>query len=256
MGKIPRYNALGSTPVSRLPRFLFTAGLVAASIGAVAQRSRPPSVVLWAWERRTDLSFIETKKTGVAYLDATVTLGTGVSVQPRRQPLRVPPETYLIAVIRIEARVTDISPELVPEVVAALLKSADRSDVKALQIDFDALQSQRLFYQQLLEDLHRQLPPAKGLSITALASWCAGDNWLTSLPIDEAVPMLFRMGPDRALFEREGLGLIRETRCAGSVGLSTDEPWPRDLTHRTLYLFNPSGWTRESVAAALARARS
>jgi hypothetical protein len=31
---------------------------------------------------------------------------------------------------------------------------------------------------------------------TALASWCEADGWISGLPVAEAVPMLFRMGPD------------------------------------------------------------
>ncbi len=38
--------------------------------------------------------------------------------------------------------------------------------------------------------------------MTALASWCAGDDWLRDLPVDEAVPMLFRMGVEKNLFQR------------------------------------------------------
>jgi len=56
------------------------------------------------------------------------------------------------------------------------------------------------------------------LSITALASWCAGDPWITGLPIDEAVPMLFRLGPDtRNIDAFLSHRNITEPLCAGSV---------------------------------------
>ena len=32
--------------------------------------------------------------------------------------------------------------------------------------------------------------------MTALASFCVGDRWLDGLPVDEVVPMIFRMGTD------------------------------------------------------------
>ena len=32
------------------------------------------------------------------------------------------------------------------------------------------------------------------LTITALASWCDGDDWIDGLPVADASPMLFRMG--------------------------------------------------------------
>jgi len=55
---------------------------------------------------------------------------------------------------------------------------------KLVQIDFDARRSQRRFYVRLLRDLRRRMPPSLPLSITALASWCAYDDWLSGLPIE------------------------------------------------------------------------
>ncbi len=48
----------------------------------------------------------------------------------------------------------------------------------------------------MLQDLRQKLPQQIPLSMTALASFCVGDRWLDDLPVDEAVPMIFRMGPD------------------------------------------------------------
>ena len=65
--------------------------------------------------------------------------------------------------------------------------------------------------------------------MTALASWCAGDTWIEALPVDEAVPMLFEMGPDRFAIA----GRVRhdapfgEGRCAQAIGVSTREPLGR-----------------------------
>ena len=42
--------------------------------------------------------------------------------------------------------------------------------------------------------VRRRLPRDLPLSMTALASWCAGDTWIEALPVDEAVPMLSRWG--------------------------------------------------------------
>ena len=91
-----------------------------------------------------------------------------------------------------------------------------------------------------------------GLSVTALASWCAYDRWLAGLPIEEAVPMLFRMGMEQNLFRpNQGVPRVREPLCAGSRGISVDEPWPRDSAGKRLYVFNPRPWTQESVARVL-----
>lgn len=235
-------------------RIFLTIALLTTSLAAADKTPRRPSLILWAWERPTDLSFIDPNTTGVAYLESTIAIGRQVSISPRRQPLHIPPKTYLIAVVRIEARSANLSSDLIPELVTSLLRSAAKPEVRGLQIDFDALHSERDFYTELLQRLRRALPAEKTLSITALSSWCAGDDWIATLPIDEAVPMFFRLGPDRALFEREGLSLIREPRCTASVGVSTDERWPGGLRGHTLYVFNPSGWTRQSVADVMKRA--
>ena len=53
--------------------------------------SRLPRVILWAWERRENLNFIDPDRTGVAYLACTLDLyGNGVLNRPRFQPLTVP----------------------------------------------------------------------------------------------------------------------------------------------------------------------
>src|SRR5262249_59556332 len=74
-------------------------------------------------------------------------------------------------------------------------KSATMPHVSGVQVDFDAVESERPFYRDLLTRLRPKLPPTTSLSIPALASWCAADAWLDGLPIDEAVPLLFRISP-------------------------------------------------------------
>jgi len=92
--------------------------------------------------------------------------------------------------------------------------------------------------------LHELKPRVPSLSITALASWCAGDNWLSDLPIDEAVPMLFRMGVDK------GLRRFDAAVCRNAAGVSIDEPIDAPAVDR-LYIFNPNPWSRESLNSAL-----
>lgn len=99
------------------------------------------------------------------------------------------------------------------------------------------------------------------LSITALASWCIGDKWLTQLTpgtIDEAVPMLFRMGPDAAnvaRFLRSGED-FPVAACRESLGLSTDESLSQlllsgklaagsePLRDKRIYVFAPRAWAQ------------
>ena len=107
----------------------------------------------------------------------------------------------------------------------------------------------------MLETLRPQLPRGLPLSITALVSWCGPHSWLHTLPIDEAVPMEFRMGGPRALTltaVRPAYS-ITEPLCRTSLGLSTDEPWPPSLAglhpSTRVYLFAPRPWRAKELAA-------
>ena len=81
------------------------------------------------------------------------------------------------------------------------------------------------------------------LSITALASWCSSDDWINRLPVDEAVPMLFRMEPDRRFAPPDlPWSRIREPLCQSSVGISTREPSPVPTAGKRVYIFPDRGW--------------
>jgi hypothetical protein len=218
--------------------------------------NRIPRVVLWAWERREDLSFIDPDETAVAYLARTLDLaGDGVIVRPRFQPLRVPPRTMLIAVARIE-----VDRRLPPTLSAAqraetarIIAGLARTSPAAIQIDFDARRSERAFYSDLLTDVRQRMPPSMPLSMTALASWCIDDHWISGLPVDEAVPMLYRMGPDAreiTAYLREG-GDFVPASSRNSVGLSLDAQVAGLAVGKRVYLFSPRPWTAEAVRMAI-----
>src|SRR6266849_8455924 len=248
-------------------RILIPALLLAASLSAVAfhhhannsARSSKvetttlrPSLILWAWERPEDLSFIDPQKTGVAYLARTIFLrGQDVVAKPRLQPLSTPAETSVIPVARIETdRETPptLSDAQAKDAAAEISQLALLPNVSRVQVDFDSTTTQRQFYRTLLIELRKRMAPATKLSITALASWCAGDNWLADLPIDEAVPMLFRMGTDRnAILSRLSGEGFRATRCESSAGISTDEHINNLPTVPRLYVFNPTAWNRDAL---------
>jgi len=213
--------------------------------------------MLWAWERHEDLRTIDPRAVGVAYLAKTLFLRQDTVVtRPRLQPLQVPPATVLIPVIRIE--VDKFSPPTlaagqrmrVVEEIAAISRA---STIPAVQVDFDAKTSERAFYRAVLHDLRQELPDTIRISITALASWCLADNWLAGLPIDEAVPMLFRMGVDRqrVLFHLQTGGDVRCLPTQQSLGMATDEPLPRLPSGRRMYVFSPRAWSPASVRTVL-----
>ena len=221
----------------------------------VGRMSSLPPYTLWAWERREDLRSVDTRRFAVAYLDQTVSIGLTVGTQLRRDPVAFPGTAVRIPVVRIEvprgAVLNDVNRA---DVVDTMLASAFQPGIAALQVDFDATHSQRTFYRDLLFDLRRRIPPNLPLSITALASWCSYDDWLAGLPIDEAVPMLFRMEPDRRRAPSNVDELrIREPLCRSAVGVSTTEPWPSELGARRIYIFADNGWRHDSPAVLARR---
>lgn len=126
--------------------------------------------------------------------------------------------------------------------------------MKAVQIDFDAKVSERGFYRDLLKELRTRLPESMPLSITALASFCIGDGWIKDLPVDEAVPMLFRMGKDAAEVRR----FLAQSRdfpialCQSSLGMATDEPITLSaVKSKRVYVFKGRGdaWDKEWLDA-------
>jgi hypothetical protein len=216
-----------------------------------------PAIVLWAWERPEDLEFLDASRYAVAFLAQTVILkGDEVVFSPRHQPLKVSPQMKLIAVTRVEsqkttgqrAALTQIQRE---RVVKLILKTLELNRVSAIQVDFDAAMSERAFYRALLQDLRQKLPDHVPLSITALASFCVGDRWLRELPVDEAVPMIFRMGADDKTirsFLTNGED-FREPLCRRSYGLAIDEPVDARLDgSRRRYIFNSRSWTANDLA--------
>ncbi|HEV2387012.1 MAG TPA: DUF3142 domain-containing protein [Candidatus Acidoferrales bacterium] len=255
---------------------------------------RLPRVMLWAWERPEDLRFLDPRRVGVAFLAGTIEIGefgegTSISpdravvLRPRLDSLAVPQGTAVMAVVRIETpkdlwRRRGFSregPGVTPQDsvysgaqrlrVAGMIASMVRiPGVRAVQVDYDATESELPFYRRLLEGVRRRLPPDMPLSITALASWClGGEPWLNSLPhgaIDEAVPMLFRMGPGGpgvASFLESGAPFPAPA-CGGSLGVSTDEAFSQAVLGGALasgagrvlgrvYVFSSGPWTKAAV---------
>jgi len=215
-----------------------------------------PKRILWAWERPEDLEFVDPRKFAVAFLAQTLVLkNDDVEYKPRRQPLKVKPDTRLIAVTRIESEKTTgapsaLSPTQRQKLTDFVLKTTALNNVAAIQIDFDAVRSERDFYRLLLQDLRQKLPDNVPLSMTALASFCVGDRWLDDLPVDEAVPMIFRMGADSKTI-RTYLTMgndFREPLCRRSYGVALDEPIETNLPlARRKYIFNARSWTAKDV---------
>ena len=209
-----------------------------------------PRVVLWAWERPERLTYLDPNKVAVAYLAATIGWRDGeLKVRPRYQPLDVPPGAVVMAVVRLESGPGPLpDADLTAERVVA---SVPASRAKALQIDFDTRLSEREWYARVLRDVRRRLPANVSLNITALASWCLGDPWIRNLPINDAVPMLFRRGAG----EPQEIRDFSSEVCRSSVGISTDETAIAPPHGRRIFIFHPRPWTPEAYRAAMELAR-
>jgi hypothetical protein len=223
------------------------------SCGTEAPRAR---FVLWAWDRPEDLRFLLPGEADVAYLASTIAIDPqGFHERRRASGLKLGGDTRLVATVRIEdrgARLVD-DPAAIAELAELIVRHRFHPRVSALQIDFDAVTSERRAYQGLLEAVRIRLPEKYPLTITGLASWCLRDDWTRSLPVDAVIPQLFRMGPEsgevRLLI---GGGFVpANPLCARALGVSTDEPKERWET-AAVWIFSPKRWTPEAFAKARA----
>ncbi|MBC7797361.1 MAG: hypothetical protein H7Z37_10850 [Pyrinomonadaceae bacterium] len=216
-----------------------------------------PPKILWAWERPENLEFIDVKQYGVAFLAQTLILQNDeVLLRPRRQPLKVPENAFVIAVTRIESAASNsanrakLSDNQRQELISLILKTLTLKNVRAVQIDFDATVSERAFYRNLLNDLRSKLPESMPLSMTALASFCVGDKWISDLPVDEAIPMIFDMGADDKIIKNYLItNDFKEPLCQKSYGIANDEPLTDAKldASRRLYIFNVRPWTEKDL---------
>jgi hypothetical protein len=228
---------------SRFPALVAFA-LAALALASCGPASRPPAsaLILWAWERPEDLRFAGAEAEVAVQTGFVEIGGDGFAVRGRRFPLRVarPPATALVHVQIDRARPLLWTPTL---------------RARRVQLDFEVRASERAVLLDVLRDLRRALPRGTLLSMTALASWCDTEGWLDTAPVDEIVPMLFRMGREgEALKYRLAAGGdFRNPRCRAAFAVSTDSPIVRAPPGRRVYMFNPRSWTAADLETAQAR---
>jgi RNase H-fold protein (predicted Holliday junction resolvase) len=247
-----------------------------------------PPLMLWVWERPDDTrswlansartsksaeaddaagADLQTQRIGVAVLDTTVLLRDGsATVRRRQQALDLPPDwsaagrllpkAPLVTIVHVDMATGAHKPALNERqkqtIVRALTAAAKRSPSQVVQLDFEVMHSQKPFLANVIQRSRAALPDNVALSITAQASWCVGDAWLADLPVDEIVPMAFRMSGD---VKRTQEILIHDGRfprpeCQPSLGLALNEqPWPDKLRSQRLYLFNRAAWSATPMAS-------
>ena len=229
------------------------AGLVVAdatSSGRHPALRALPARMAWAWEREEDLRWLP-QDAGVAYVATSLWLeGDKVVVHPRGHALLLRPTTAAVPVVHVDTswRAPPVmSAAQRDAIVAALESAATHSTARVVQLDFEARLSQRAFLADVVRQARLSLPTDVALSVTALASWCAGDAWMRGLPADEIVPMAFRMSRDsgqlRALLADHGG--FAAPRCGDAIGTATDEPMA-GLNAPRRYVFSARPWTIEA----------
>lgn len=211
-----------------------------------------PKVFLWVWRYDADMRWIDSTRYGVAYLAGTIKIGkAGIINRPRLNSLKVPDNTEVEAVVRVETlpgTILDLNQTASSK--NAIIKLVPLKNIDALQIDFDATRSQRQFYKRLACQVREDLPEAIPLKMTALASWTLFDRWTGNMPVRSVIPMFFRMGKDRRrVLESLEKGMVKDTDC---IGLAVDEPdvfeaiKKKNLlkNFKRVYLFSPDGWDK------------
>ena len=208
--------------------------------------------VVWAWERPEALATLP-PGVGVAAVVGFLRLrGGAVSMaRGRRFPLTLGAGAPApIGVVHIEvdqAETLQWTPALRDQVIAAAVGFA--AGYASVQVDMEVRQSQRPALLDVLSGLRAALPPGTHLSMTALASWCETERWLAGAPVDEIVPMLFRMGRSGSRL-RDKLAAGRdfaEPRCRTAVGVSLDAP-AMVPSNRRVYIFNPKPWDATALS--------
>jgi hypothetical protein len=230
---------------------LLLAGLACVLLPALTGRPDPlpglPKLMLWAWESPQDLRFVQPGRAGIAFLARTVWLDSQhARSRPRLQPLRYNPGTDLMAVVRFESAGQGLP--VAADAVSEVQPVVRIAGVRALQIDFDARQSERDWYAGFLGEMRRTMPQEMPLTITALESWCEHESWIDALPVVDATPMLFRMGRTERVPNAFGPRL-----CRSSIGVSTDELHVRVPRARRTFFFHTGAWTPDAYGVAVAQ---
>jgi hypothetical protein len=229
---------------------------LAAALACAGRALAAPALVLWAWERPEDLSSAP-PNVEVAAVEGFVQLsGDHLWGRARRFPLKTAPGARRIAVVHVQidtSRPLEWSPALRARTASAVLAYATRPRFEAVQIDFEVPASDRQVLLDVAHDVRAGLPSGMPLSMNALASWCETEDWIDAAPVDEIVPMVFRLGPGGAKLKAKlaAGGDFADPRCRRAIGVATDTPLARYPRDRRVYVFNPHSWTPAAIAGAV-----
>lgn len=246
---------------------ILTASICSLCALAPRERQNPARLTVWSWDYPQDLTFIKSGTADIAYYAGTMYLHQGrlfFQERSKYKPLKISSGVKAYPVIRIETEGKAGHLQNQDEIVAGISRAVlsqeklqiERADMpQKIQIDFDAREDERSFYQALLKDLRGKLSRDTRLEITALASWCTGESFIKDELCDRQIPMLFSMGVDKKESKktRSILAHIDKSRYK-TIGISINEPKTNQAVKESglvanstdLYLFSSTPWTKES----------
>ena len=209
--------------------------------------------ILWIWDQPCDLRFMNNSEYEFTLLSKTIEFDEyNTKIIPRHSSVLLANRAIVFPVIRLESKgcSSRIASTVTDKLIDNICHEINNFPLaRKIQIDYDAKASERKWYRDLLQAVRNRLPAHCVLSITALASWCYGNNWLDGLPVDEIVPMFFRMGRDSELIKRQ---IQTRIPCAVAsrkycLGVSLDEPLSISIKEGSFYVFNSKRWDRETL---------
>jgi len=223
------------------------ASLAVAAALSISSAAAAATDMLWVWhssgapKRAQDLAVL---------LDHLQLSGDAIEVRHRMRLLIVGKGVRVTPVVHVQSdpeNLPRLGPRQTHAIASAILAASRRSTSGWVQLDFEALDSQRPYYFELIAVLRRELPPTIKLSATTLASWCDEPGLLDALAADEVVPMFFRMGAAAGAYQRrlqfapERLSPRCRQQAAGFAVQDAPSPAVQQRYERR-YWFNFKNW--------------
>ena len=221
----------------------WTLSLITVTTSANAQTSDIP----WIWH--TSDAPHDAQQIALL-LDHLVLSKTRIDIRHRMLRLVVAPDVQVTPVVHVQtdsSQAPQLGDQHTEAISRAITAAARRSTSGWVQLDFEAYDSQKKYYIELVKNIKQKLPASVKLSVTVLASWCSEPGLIAQLSADEIVPMFFKMGSnteayrDRLYYHPE----LLDARCRNqAIGLSVQEAPTAAVQQRYQhrYWFNYKNW--------------
>lgn len=216
------------------------------------QHKKTPQIILWSWQRQDNLSFLKEGSTVAPLISTLVIKDQNITENRRLNSLKLPKAANVIPVIRIEiSKGTKLTDDTIDNIFYLFKRYIDALSPKIVQIDFDALKSQRGFYKKLLEKLTYNFSHIKW-TITSLASWCLYDPWIDDLPIDYAIPMFYNLGSQKEkILANLKLNSYKSKKCKSIIGMHAKTMLKLKQNENIIFIFTDTPWTKKQYDTIL-----